>query len=91
VLTSGAAVLSKHFYKYREGIEQHLPPFLSHRTSISKQDSLMNHNQALGAVQGTTSDSLTPADRGPSLQRAAILFVASVSLFVGASLLFASL
>jgi hypothetical protein len=51
----------------------------------------MNHNQALGAVQGTTSDPLIPADRGPSLQRAAILFVASVSLFVGASLLFASL
>jgi hypothetical protein len=51
----------------------------------------MNHNHTLGAVQGTTSNPLNTPDKGPSLQRAAILFVASVSFFVGASLLFASL
>jgi hypothetical protein len=51
----------------------------------------MNHNQTLEAVQGTTPDPLNTSGAGPSFQRAAILFVASVSFLVGASLLFASL
>ena len=47
----------------------------------------MNHPQASGAVQVTASDptSLT-TNTGPSLQRASILVVASVSSFSGASL-----
>jgi hypothetical protein len=51
----------------------------------------MNYNQGLGAVQGTTQNPLSPSASDPSLQRAAILFIASVSILVGASLLFASL
>jgi hypothetical protein len=51
----------------------------------------MNHNRAVEAVQGTASDPLKTLGTGPSFQRAAILFVASVSFLVGASLLFASL
>ena len=52
----------------------------------------MNDNQASESIQGTTlgpSDAAT--NTGPSLQRASILFVASVSSFIGASLLLASI
>ncbi len=51
----------------------------------------MNYNQAVEAAQGTASDPLKTLGTGPSFQRAAIHFVASVSFLVGASLLFASL
>jgi hypothetical protein len=50
----------------------------------------MNHNQASEAVQGTALDPTgTRTYTGPSLQRASILFVVSVSSFIGASLLLA--
>ena len=52
----------------------------------------MNHPQASEVVQGTGSDPTGIAtNTGPSLQRASILFVASVSSFIGASLLLASI
>ena len=52
----------------------------------------MSHNQALEAIQGTALDlKSTSTNTGPSLQRASILFVASVSSFIGASLLLASI
>ena len=51
----------------------------------------MSHNQASDTVKVTTLGPLNTSDVGPSFQRAAILFVASVSFLVGASLLFASL
>ncbi len=51
----------------------------------------MDHNQASDTVPVTTVGPLNNSGAGPSFQRAAILFVASVSLLVGASLLFASL
>jgi hypothetical protein len=52
----------------------------------------MNHNEASDAIQGTTLDPAGAAtNAGPSLQRASILFVASVSSFIGASLLLASI
>ena len=52
----------------------------------------MNHNQASEAVQVTALDPTdTPTNTGPSLQRASILFVASVSSLIGASLLLASI
>jgi hypothetical protein len=52
----------------------------------------MNHNQASEAVPGTALDPLgITANTGPSLQRASILFVASVGSFIGASLLLASM
>ena len=52
----------------------------------------MNHNQVSAAIQGTVLDPAgTATNTGPSLQRASILFVASVSSFIGASLLLASI
>jgi hypothetical protein len=52
----------------------------------------MNPNQASEAVQGTALDPTGAAtNTGPSLQRASILFVASVSSLIGASLLLASI
>ena len=52
----------------------------------------MNHNQASEAVLGTALDTTgITTNTGPSLQRASILFVASVSSFIGASLLLASI
>jgi hypothetical protein len=52
----------------------------------------MNHNQASGAVQGTALDPTgITTNTGPSLQRASILFVASIGSLIGASLLLASI
>ena len=52
----------------------------------------MNDNQASESIQGTTlGPSGAATNTGPSLQRASILFVASVSSFIGASLLLASI
>ena len=51
----------------------------------------MQHLQASGPLQDTTLDLTSLTNTGPSLQRAAILFAASVSSFIGASLLLASI
>jgi len=51
----------------------------------------MSHNQASEAIQSTTSDFQNGSDNNLSLQRASILFIACVSIFVGASILLASL
>jgi hypothetical protein len=51
----------------------------------------MNHNQASDIVQVTTLGSLNTSEAGPSFQRAAILFIASVCFLVGVSLLLASI
>lgn len=51
----------------------------------------MQHPHTLGPLQDTTSVSTGVVSPGPSLQRAAILFTASVSSFIGASLLLASI
>jgi hypothetical protein len=84
--------LTKYFYSLRAGIKQHLRTFNKHETSNQKRDRLMNDNQASESIQGTTLDPAGAAtNAGPSLQRASILFVASVSSFIGASLLLASI
>jgi hypothetical protein len=44
-----------------------------------------------GAAQGGNSDPMHLTNTRPSLQRASILFVASVGSFIGASLLLASI
>jgi hypothetical protein len=51
----------------------------------------MKHSQAPELLQGTASDPTSPTDMGPSLQRATVLFAASVSSFIGASLLLAGI
>jgi hypothetical protein len=51
----------------------------------------MNATQHSEAVQGLISDPPHPTNTGLSLQRASILFAASVSSFIGASLLLASI
>ena len=52
----------------------------------------MNYNHASETVQDTALDPMgLTTNTGPSLQRASILFVASVGSFIGASLLLASL
>jgi hypothetical protein len=51
----------------------------------------MNNIQPLEAAQGSASSPVQATSPGPSLQRASIMFVASVSSFIGASLLLASL
>jgi hypothetical protein len=57
-------------------------------SSTEKQDRLMNNTQPLEAAQGIATH---PTSTGPSLQRASIIFVASVGSFIGASLLLASI
>jgi hypothetical protein len=51
----------------------------------------MNPTQASETNQSTTPDPTKITCTGPSLQRASILFVASVGSFIGASLLLASI
>ena len=51
----------------------------------------MKHSQASELLQDTASDPTRPTDTGPSLQRTTILFAASVSSYIGASLLLASI
>jgi hypothetical protein len=51
----------------------------------------MNSVRSSQAVQGIAPDSSHSISTGPSLQRASILFVASVGSFIGASLLLASI
>ena len=85
-------LLLKYFVKLRDGIDQQPPAFDEQASSIPKQDRIMNHPQASGAVQGAASDTTgITTNTGPSLQRASILFVASVGSFIGASLWLASI
>ncbi len=51
----------------------------------------MKHSQPLEAIQVITSNHHVTSETGPSLQRASILFIASVSFLVGVSLLLASI
>lgn len=51
----------------------------------------MEHPQAVNALRYTTSGPIRLANTSPSLQRATILFTASVTSFIGASLLLASI
>jgi hypothetical protein len=51
----------------------------------------MNHPQASEPLQGTAPDPTGITNTGPSLQRASILFAASLGSFIGASLLLASI
>jgi hypothetical protein len=51
----------------------------------------MNNTQPLEAAQGIPSSPTHAPGTGPSLQRASIIFVASVGSFIGASLLLASI
>jgi hypothetical protein len=52
----------------------------------------MNHNQASETIQDTVLDPAgITTNTVPLLQRASILFVASVGSFIGASLLLASI
>jgi len=51
----------------------------------------MNADRQSEAVPDSASDPTPLPGKGPSLQRASILFVASMGSFIGASLLLASL
>lgn len=84
-------VLSKHFYKLRDGIDQKLPAFAHQLPSAQMQEKLMNDIRHSEPVGGVAPDPLHLTNTGPSLQRASILFVASVGSFIGASLLLASI
>jgi hypothetical protein len=55
------------------------------------QDRLVNRDQASRTLGGAAPDPTNLSNTGPSLQRASLLFVASVSSFIGASLLLASI
>ncbi len=83
--------LSTHFYKLREGIDRKLPAFAEHTPSTQMQESPMNAIRRPEAVQGIASDPRHLINTGPSLQRAALLFVASLGSFIGAALLLASI
>jgi hypothetical protein len=84
-------MLLKHFYKLRDGIDQPSPAFANHMTLLDKQDRLMSNPQASEALQGSASDLAGVANAALSLQRASILFAASLGTFIGASLLLASI
>ncbi len=51
----------------------------------------MNAIRRTEAVQGIASDARHLTNAGPSLQRAALLFVTSLGSFIGAALLLASI
>jgi hypothetical protein len=57
---------------------------------IEEQDRRMINDQDLRPLEGAAR-SIDATDPGPSFQRASILFVASISSFIGASLLLASI
>jgi hypothetical protein len=84
-------VLSTHFYKLREGIDRKLRAFADDKTSTQMQERLMNAIRRPEAVQGIASDPRVLTNTGPSLQCAALLFVASLGSFIGAALLLASI
>ena len=77
--------------KLREGIDERLPAFADNTTSIQMQEKPMNAERQHEAVPGAASYHTPLPGKGPSLQRASILFVASMGSFIGASLLLASL
>jgi hypothetical protein len=80
---------SKHSDKFRDEIDPHLPPFSEHMALTDKQEWLMAHPQTSETLQGKASGP-TGAANAPSIKRASALFVASLSSFIGASLLLAS-
>ncbi|MGF9764205.1 hypothetical protein AAII07_54800 [Microvirga sp. 0TCS3.31] len=82
---------AKNISGFRDGIGHQPSAFDDHTSSLEKQDRSMHHLQASGPLQDTTLDLTSLTNTGPSLHRAAILFVASVSSFIGASLLLASI
>jgi hypothetical protein len=84
-------MLLKHFYKVCDGRNQQSHTFANHMTGIDNQDRLMSTPQASKNLQEAASDPVGEASTGSSLQRASVLFVASVSSFIGASLLLASI
>jgi hypothetical protein len=55
------------------------------------QEEFMNAIRHTEPVQVIASDPTHPTNTTPSLQRASMLFVASVGSFIGASLLLASI
>jgi hypothetical protein len=81
---------SKHSDKFRDGIDPHLPPFSEHMALTDKQEWLMAHPQTSDTLQGNASDPADVTNANPSFQRALVLFVVSLSSFIGASLLLAS-
>jgi hypothetical protein len=81
----------KHSYILRDGIDQKLPAFADQTPSSQMQEKLMTAVRRSGAAQGGNSDPMNLTNTRPSLQRASILFVASVGSFIGASLLLASI
>jgi hypothetical protein len=84
-------LLSKHSYKFREGIDQTLPAFADYSSSIQMQGHLMSVTQHSATVQGDASDPKHVTDPSPSIYCALLLFVAAVSSFIGAALLLASI
>jgi hypothetical protein len=84
-------VLSTHSYILREGLNLRLPAFADHTPSTQMQERLMNAIRHPEAVQGIASDPRHLTNTGPSLQCAALLFVASLGSFIGAALLLASI
>jgi hypothetical protein len=83
-------VQPKHSYKFREGIDQLPVPFDDRSSEIQMQGHHMSVTQQSAAVQRTTSGPTRLTDAGPSFQCALLLFVASVSSFIGAALLLAA-
>jgi hypothetical protein len=84
-------VLSTHSYKLREGIDRKLPAFADHTSSTLMQERIMNAIRRPEAIQGIASNPREITNTGPSLQCAALLFIASLSSFIGAALLLASI
>lgn len=84
-------MLSKHSDKLREGIDQKAPAFADQAGATQMQEKPMNAIRHAEAVPDNASDPTYPTNTAPSLQRASILFVASVGSFIGASLLLASI
>jgi hypothetical protein len=84
-------MIPKHFYTLCDGIVQQPPAFACHMTWLNKQDRPMSTPQASEKPQVAASNLAGGTSTGPSLQRASVLFVASVSSFIGASLLLTGL
>jgi hypothetical protein len=83
--------LSKHFYKFREGIDQLPAPFDEYSSEIQMQGHHMSVTRQSAAVQRIAPDPTYLTGAGPSFQCALLLCVASVSSFIGAALLLAAI
>jgi hypothetical protein len=83
--------LSKHSYKFCEGIDQQLHSFDGRRSSTEMEDSHMSTTRHTNPAQGVGSDSTHPSNTGPSFQCAVLLFVAFLSSFIGVALLLAGI